>query len=70
MAHRRRVGPASFVASSAESGEGTEKRMSKEDIERLVTERSVVRQTFDDHQVAGFWATAIASYATPACMRL
>lgn len=36
--------------------------MSKEDIERLVTERSVVRQTFDEHQVAGFWAKAIASY--------
>lgn len=36
--------------------------MSKEDIERLVTERSLVRQSFDDHQVAGFWAKAVASY--------
>lgn len=36
--------------------------MSKEDIERLVTDRSLVRQAFDDHQVAGFWAKAVASY--------
>lgn len=36
--------------------------MSAEDIERLVVERSLAREAFDDAQVAGFWAKAVASY--------
>lgn len=36
--------------------------MSEDDIDRLVAERSLVRQPFDDRQVMGFWAKAVASY--------
>jgi hypothetical protein len=36
--------------------------MSQEDIDRLVAERSLARQAFDDADVAGFWAKAVASY--------
>jgi hypothetical protein len=37
--------------------------VSQEDIERLVAERSLAREEFDDAQVAGFWAKAVSSYA-------
>ena len=37
--------------------------MSTDDIERLVSERSLVREPFDDSQVAGFWTKAVASYS-------
>jgi hypothetical protein len=36
--------------------------MSQEDIDRLITERSLAREEFDDADVAGFWAKAVASY--------
>ena len=36
--------------------------MNVEDLERLITERSLIRQTFDEAQIAGFWAKAVASY--------
>lgn len=36
--------------------------MSKDDIERLIGERAMVRQPFDDRQVAGFWSKSVASY--------
>jgi hypothetical protein len=36
--------------------------MSAEDIERLVAERSLAREPFDDEQVAGFWAKAVGSF--------
>lgn len=36
--------------------------MSRDDIERLVAERSLAREDFDDSQVAGYWAKAMASY--------
>ena len=35
--------------------------MSAEEIERLVVERSLARQDFDDPEVAGFWAKSLAS---------
>ncbi len=37
--------------------------MSTDDFERLISERSLVREPFDDSQVAGFWAKAVASYS-------
>lgn len=37
--------------------------MSQGEIERLLAERSLARQEFDDAQVAGFWAKAAGSYA-------
>jgi hypothetical protein len=36
--------------------------VSAEDIERLVAERSLAHESFDDEQVAGFWAKAVASF--------
>lgn len=35
--------------------------MSQDDIDRLITERSLVRQEFDDAQVAGYWAKAVGA---------
>lgn len=37
--------------------------MSQADIDRLVAERSLARDEFDDDVVAAFWAKAVASYA-------
>jgi hypothetical protein len=37
--------------------------MSQEDIDRLVAERSLAREEFDDDDVAAFWVKAAASYA-------
>jgi hypothetical protein len=37
--------------------------VSNDDIERLISERSVVRESFDNSQVAGSWAKAVASYS-------
>ena len=37
--------------------------MSQEDIDRLVAERSLAREQFDDDDVAGFWAKAVSSFA-------
>jgi hypothetical protein len=37
--------------------------VSADDIERLVAERTLARQDFDDAQVAGFWAKALASFS-------
>jgi hypothetical protein len=37
--------------------------VSNSDIERLVQDRSLIREAFDDEQVAGYWAKAMASYA-------
>ena len=37
--------------------------MSNSDIERLVQDRSLIRESFDDAQVAGYWAKATASFA-------
>lgn len=37
--------------------------MSREDIDRLVAERSLALEEFDDAQVAGFWTKAVASYS-------
>jgi hypothetical protein len=36
--------------------------VSQEDIDRLVAERSLVRQQFGDDDVTGFWGKAVASY--------
>lgn len=35
--------------------------MSNADIERLVQDRNLIRESFDDEQVAGYWAKAMAS---------
>lgn len=35
--------------------------MSQDDIDRLIGERSLIRQAFDDDQIAGFWSKAVAS---------
>jgi hypothetical protein len=37
--------------------------VSNADIERLVHDRSLIRESFDDEQVAGYWAKAMASLA-------
>lgn len=37
--------------------------MTQADIDRLLAERSLTREQFDDAQVAAFWAKAITSYA-------
>ena len=37
--------------------------MSSEDIERLVQDRSLIREAFDDEQVAGYWIKAVTSLA-------
>jgi hypothetical protein len=37
--------------------------VSSEDLERLVQDRSLIRETFDDEQVAGYWAKAMAFFA-------
>lgn len=37
--------------------------MSRDDIDRLVAERSLARAEFDDEDVAAFWHKAAASYA-------
>jgi hypothetical protein len=36
--------------------------VTQEDIERLVSERSLAREHIDDDQVAGFWIKALGSY--------
>jgi hypothetical protein len=36
--------------------------VSADDIERLVAERSLARGSFDEEQVAGFWAKAVGSF--------
>lgn len=40
--------------------------MSKTAIEQLLADRSLVRESFDDEQVASIWAKAAASYADAA----
>lgn len=35
--------------------------MSQDDIDRLIGEHSLIRQAFDDDQIAGFWSKAVAS---------
>jgi hypothetical protein len=40
--------------------------MSEADIEQLVADRSLARETFSDDQVAAMWAKAAASYADAA----
>ena len=37
--------------------------MSQDDIERLVSERRLVLESFDDHQIAGFWSKAMSAFA-------
>jgi hypothetical protein len=37
--------------------------VSNADIERLVQDRSLIRHSFDDEQVAGYWTKALASLA-------
>lgn len=37
--------------------------MSRDDLERLVTERSLVSQDTDDGQITGYWAKAVTSYS-------
>ena len=37
--------------------------MSQEDIDRLIAERSLARQEFDDAQVARYWAKAVGALA-------
>ena len=36
--------------------------MSQDDIDRLINERRLVKETFDDGQVAGFWSKAVAAF--------
>lgn len=36
--------------------------MSNEDIDRLVSERSLTREEFDDDEVVGYWVKAVTSY--------
>lgn len=36
--------------------------MTNPEIDRLLEERSLVRESFDDEQVAGYWAKAVASF--------
>ena len=38
--------------------------MSRADLDRLVEERSLVREAFDDDQVAGYWSKALGSLAS------
>ena len=38
--------------------------MSSADIDRLVQERSLIRELLDDDQVAGYWAKALASFTS------
>jgi hypothetical protein len=38
--------------------------VSNPEIERLVQDRSLVRESFDDEQVAGYWSKAVASFAS------
>lgn len=35
--------------------------MSQDDIDRLINEKRLVKEPFDDSQVAGFWAKAVAA---------
>lgn len=37
--------------------------MSQVELDRLVAERSLAREDFDDRQVAGFWSKSLASFA-------
>lgn len=37
--------------------------MSQDDIDRLVSDRRLVRELFDDHQIAGFWSKAVSAFA-------
>jgi hypothetical protein len=37
--------------------------MSQEDLDRLINEKRVVKEIFDDSQVAGFWSKAVAAFA-------
>jgi hypothetical protein len=37
--------------------------MSQDDIDRLVGDRRLVHESFDDHQVAGFWSKAASAFA-------
>lgn len=37
--------------------------MSNQDIDRLVAERSLVREPFEDEEVAGYWAKALGTFA-------
>ena len=36
--------------------------MSQDDIDRLVNERRLVHESFDDHQIAGFWSKATSAF--------
>ena len=38
-------------------------RMSTDDIDRLIADRRLARQAFDDAQVAGFWSKAVTAFA-------
>jgi hypothetical protein len=37
--------------------------MTQEDIERLINDKRIVNEMFDDAQVAGFWSKAVAAFA-------
>lgn len=37
--------------------------MSQDDIDRLISDRRLVQESFDDHQIAGFWSKAISAFA-------
>ena len=37
--------------------------MSHDDIDRLIADRRLAHQVFDDGQIAGFWSKAIAAFA-------
>lgn len=36
--------------------------MSQDDLDRLINERRLVNEPFDDRQVAGFWSKAVAAF--------
>lgn len=37
--------------------------MSQDDIDRLVSDRRLVHESFDDRQIAGFWSKATSAFA-------
>ena len=37
--------------------------MTQEDLERLINDKRIVNEVFDDAQVAGFWSKAVAAFA-------
>lgn len=36
--------------------------LANEDVRRLIAERALAREDFDDDQIAGLWASAVTSY--------